>query len=448
LPEAYFVAPSTVPSGSDAQVKVTGRGFSQLPAGNGFKLSGATIAQVNVVSDTEAWLTVAAPTAGGHTLSLWNAAGIATAAPQVVAAKASAANSQVLVPDTGAKSLAVLDESRGAVFAYNYASGLLQRYRRDSGGAWTTTSLALSGGASLGLSPDGKSLLMTKRDSLVLIDPDTLLPTAEYVPSSDLAESLSPPYMASTRIPFTNDGRAWFTSNTQWGIPVAFNFAHRAFEDALPSSSYYGAVPFATPDGGTLYIEQWGITGGGTSAYAEAAGVFASRPLATPDIEAPSFSADGSLIVGAQLGLYDPEGTPVGSLQGSNWLLPVPSPDGLRVYQMGTVGGSDCNDHLDVYDTSTVGPSGPPLVPFATIPVTARADSCGADPYYTAWSSSLIVDARGETVYWVGDKGLLVVPVPASLRPAVARAATVSHVPSRLQPAAGVQTRSRPGAIR
>jgi hypothetical protein len=427
LPEAYLVHPAVVTAGQDAHVHLFGRGFTQLPANAGISVGGATVTGIQVVSDHEAWIDIAAIAGGRHVVSLANTSAVSVARGLVSAVDPEAAPAAAFVASAGVKGPMILDEGRSAVYATNYSTQQVQRFMRDAQGRWLISSLPVAQPNALGLSPDGRTLLVTSGwSTVVTIDPDAFVATGSYV---NERSTVAPPYMASVRIAFSNDGYAWFSGGSGSGGPQGFSLTHRAFDAPFGfGGMLYQPVPFAPPDGSRLYFTQWGISPSQpTSVYGVGlpSDGYTPLPAQSTSIEVPSFDQAGTLLAGAQLGLFDDRGNNMGSLGGSNWILPTLSPDGRRAYQV-PYAGLNCGGSLNVTDTSGAAVNGPPLAPFAQLPYAQAADSCDFD---SSWSSTLVVDTHGRTVYWLGDQGLAVIPVPAQLRPAAASArsrATVS----------------------
>ena len=419
VPEVYLVSPAVVPAGRAAHLHVFGRGFAQPGSAAAFQWGGNTVQAVRVISDREAWVDLAAPAAGAAGLSVANAAGVATLGARVTAVDTTAAAVGAFVSSPGVKGAAVLDEARQAVYVVDIAAGRLLRFQRQ-GDTWVKTPFPLDQAGAIAMSPDGTTLYATSGlTKLVAIDLETLRATASYWLPATMGDAIAPPSYAGVRIPFTNDGLAWFIGGTQWASPVAFDLVTHGYLQPLSSLAglQYHPVPFATPDGSRLYLLQWGLSPmQPLSVFGIGNGSFTGLPTQAPDIEMPQFSQDGNLLVSSQRGLYDAQGNPVGSLPGSNIITAVPSPDGQRIFQMPVDATSyyRCASQMNVYDSSAVGPNGPPLSPIGQLDLPGQADDCYTNP----WDSSLLVDAAGQTVYWVGNQGFAVIPVPASLQPA------------------------------
>jgi hypothetical protein len=108
----------------------------------------------------------------------------------------------------------------------------------------------------------------------------------------------------------------------------------------------------------------------------------------------------------------------------------VLSPDGNRVYRLITKANSGLViDHIAVYDTFQWTPDSGPLTLIGQIPITDQATDCAPSyPTGCGAAGSLFISPLGDTLFWIGNHALVVIPIDSSM-------SGISSVKRRMLPA-------------
>lgn len=439
LPEVLTASPNPLIAGRVTTLHAFGKGFSQLADGSQFQVSGATGTTGTIVSDTEAVLTVQALPAGNASVSASNAAGIATAAASVSVVNLSAL-SYATAANTGEKRWAIFDPARNAVYAINITQNTLVRYRLVSG-AWQVDGLPITTIGDMAFSPDRKTLYVgSGLSNLLAIDPDTLQIRGTYTLSgaSPYGTSLSPNFTFTKGMAVTNNLRVWF-GGSQWASMGYFDMRTNTF-GSLQSASFangslYSPEFYASGDGSKMLAVQYGISPTPVDIlYTSATDSLANTTL-PQTYNYALLSQDGSKVLLDSTSLYrTSDYTLIGTVKTSGAGIGTAaalSPDGTRVYRLvSTSQNSLTIDHIDVLDTTQVVPGKSEFVNVGQIHVTDQALDCGASPPYGCdVNGAFAISPLGNTLFWVGNQRLVVIPIPSGM-------SSIASVRTSLLPAA------------
>ena len=99
---------------------------------------------------------------------------------------------------------------------------------------------------------------------------------------------------------------------------------------------------------------------------------------------------------------------------GTNSVL---SADGTRLYRLVTRNSNTTDvDHIDVYDTSRLVSGTSALVKLGQIAVSMQATNCTNSPvYWCDTRGTLVVSPLGDTLFWLGNRALVAIPIPTGL---------------------------------
>lgn len=429
LPEIRFTSPPAVVAGQAATVRVFGKGLAQLHGPSGLTLGGALTGTVTPVSDQELLLGLPALPVGRGALAAPNAFGAAARGVDlpVVAPLALAAT---FTPSGGEKRSAFFDAGRGAVYAADWSGGRVVRFRASAGG-WQEDSVPLPDLGEIGLSADRRTLYATSGGTtLHRLDPDTLLPLAAPLQAPNRALSIF--QFRTSGATTTQDGRAWFnTSNADY--LTYFDAASGQFV-VHPGLGPYGTnlsgAAFAAPaDGSSLLFQrpqrQEGsfllTTADDRLTHGAALPSFSWRVTFAPRGELAVVDAGKVAPVSAGAVLETAGWTALGRLDlgaGGTILGEAFSPDGSLLYVVAASrSGGVRTDRILVLRSREVAPGTSDLVALGELPVTALAGDCGLVPeYYCTDDPVVLISPTGDALLLVGNRGLVVVPVPEALR--------------------------------
>ncbi|MBA4178506.1 MAG: hypothetical protein C0505_18395, partial [Leptothrix sp. (in: Bacteria)] len=461
LPEVQHIGPYLAISGRTAALTLRGRGFAGIAdIAARLQAGGLSVGGLTRVSDTEVRLSIDPPGAGTLALGFTNALGLAGASAtlQVVSPQTHA---YAAVPTGGAKRAVVYDAQRRAVYAVNVQNEVLNRFRFD-GSAWVLDAASVPAILDAGLGPDGTSLIVTSTPGRIwLLDPVSLATSFTLDVPAGLARNLT---YSGYGISTTSDGRSWLpTGSGGWNELGVFDHRTRSFgprpsQPNFRPSFYSGPWSMISRDGNRmLVVQSGGLSPAPVSlVFDTSSNRLVDNPAGLTYFYEGSLSDDGGrvLIDGYEVrdrdfglvGRVTLPATPSRVRMGS-----VLSPDGRRayvlVYEEAAFGSAPTSlrPKVLVYDSSTADPvtSNLPLVgeiELADYP-SCRAFNGGAD-CVTAVRSTISPD--GSTLFFVGDRNLVVVPVPSALR---AAGSTADRRAQALRRAPQVQT-WQPGTAR
>ncbi len=425
LPEIYSVSPSFVVAGQATTVQVTGRGLSQLSDASQIAVAGVSGVTGTITSDTGAVLNLPALAVGRSTVSVPNIASIATGTGSVGAANLSTMPYS-FTAGSGEVPTAIFDPARATLYAVNRSTSTLQRFHYN-GSQWQVDGTPVASIGDIAFSPDrGTLYVVSGQNTLLAIDPDSLQTKASYTytaPSGEPYASIAPTTNAINGLAISNDMKIWFNGD-QWAYPTYFDILHGSF-GALTVGSLgvngflYTPTFFSSGDGSRVLVSQYG--GGVTpedDVYLPASGTLSGAPTA-PLAYYLSYSQNGSLMLVNQQSLYNgvtfsligtTPAEPLGVTAG------VLSPDGTRVYQLASDDQFGLSaSHVDIYDATLIQSSTSTLTKLGEIPVTDQAANCGQPYPGCITSGTLVISPLGDTLFWIGDQGLVVFPISSSM---------------------------------
>ncbi|MBA5688632.1 hypothetical protein [Rugamonas apoptosis] len=435
LPEVSFVAPHLQLPNTPGTLILRGRGFDSVTdLQKALMVSGsAQVAGITRINDSQLQVQVTGAASGNTSFSIGNAMGVNTGSATMKVAAPSAYTYKA-VATAGIKGGIVYDEERRSVYTANKTLGTVMRFAY-AGGSWNVTAASLPTIESVAMAPDGASLVATATSGkIVLFDPATLAEQGSYpVPEGVLRDNAYYPggridgynLNSSPTLVMANNGKAFFTGsggNPEGGL---------AYFDLVDRK--YGGVPYTT---GNFYAASGpglGISGDGSRlvfGYQSNDTSNAMQYLDTAgQVVKPNGAGIGYWYSSAQslhgerltnhYSVWDNRFSLIGNI-----VLPesfyartsVFSPDGTRLYALAYAGG---RQRIYVLDTSVK------LVTSTDLPILGYIDVADAptcnDNYCSAWPLGDI-SPDGQTLFFVGEANLLVVPVPRALSPVAARA--------------------------
>ena len=413
LPEVVLVTPSEVRAGQAATVRLTGRGLSQLTSLSQIQQSGGGTSSGTKDSDTQVTLNLPAQAAGTVQFSIPN--GTQSAFAKANLAVVSGSLAYAAVPTSNPKNDIVYDPSRQAIFATDNLGQVLIRWQLV-GSTWTLASLPVANVWRVTLSPDRQTLYLLTSSSLVEVNPDTLTIGATHTGAIFDAFSYDEP------MPFTLDRRLWIAeASGQYFDLGTGTFANATLAERAPGGGGFRSLE-ATPDGSHLFTAD-GDMYSSNGWYNAASQTSTSLPVGVlPNEYRAAFDLDGGLGLFEFQWVYH---TDTWTLAGTAALGAseagaggVISPDGTRVYRLAgpsyqyNYGGTD---HFDVFDTTRLVPGTANFVQIGTIPVPDQAVNYGCAGYYCDNIGRLAIDQLGTTLFWAGDKNLVVIPIPTGM---------------------------------
>jgi len=406
------VSTPLVRSGVPVTLVVDGRGLAQAGAADRIVVDGATITSRTVLGDTAVSLTLDALAPGVHAVSLPNEAGTKASIALVGAADGSEAKYK-FVPKSGGKRTSLFDPVRQAVFTAGYEHDYLTRYMRVDG-AWKTKAVPVAAIDNVAMSFDHRTLYVTSGPNGVLeIDPDTLKVRRRLTTPFGVQVSIS----RTTSLGATSDGRVWLNQGGGYYDTLSGQFGDFAIWGQQQSI----AAPL---DGSRLFLGQLN----GADVYTTATQTVAPDPLMPQVYAALTLSSDARKRVVDWSSVYDRNWAFLGyaNEQGASGDIPgyagVPSADGSRVYALVSDNSNNLPTyHIGVFDPSHLAKGTNDLfeVGQIAVPDQARCD----DAFWNTGGSwcdivgTLMIDPLGDALYWSGDRGLVVIPIPATLRP-------------------------------
>lgn len=423
LPEVYVTSPATIPAGRPATVRIFGRGFSQLDGAGRIQVGGVTGVTGTVISDREAVLQVPALPVGRATVAVSNQAGAPTVAGTLGAVAASPPAGG-FAPNDGEKRSILFDATRRAVYATNRTHNTLVRFRwmEDH---WQADGVPVASIGDFAMAPDRKTLYVSSGAATVLaIDPDTLVVSKTHTLSSQSSGTLAPSRYSTRGMATTNDMRMWF-GGSQWANMGFFDMLRGTFgAQSLGSNDFrlYSPEYYAPADGSKLFVLNPPLLSPRLPSHLyTSASASLSSPANFPNpYRDVSYDETGSKALVDDDTLYDGNthqllGT--AKVTGVNATTSVLSPDGTRLYRLVSASSSSfVIDHVNVYDTTRLDAGTSAFIKVGEIPVTTQALDCGPQPAYACdLRGALVISPLGDTLFWAGNKGLVVIPIPGTL---------------------------------
>jgi hypothetical protein len=425
LPEIWAASPNVIAADAPASVLLMGRGLAQAGALERLQLGGLSLAnglRASLQADNLVRVELPAQAAGSLAARAGNGLGESTQGTSLGVA-ARGALSATFVAERAERRAAVFDPTRQALFSIDLSNQALLKFW-FAAGQWRTQRLLVNTVGNLALAPDrGRLYVGSGHNKLLEVDPDTLTvmatheaPYGEYGPSLYHGMLRSPPYAV------TADQRIWLTGN-QHMPPSYFNLINRKFEtasfDNLHNYNLHSPLLFASGDGRRLLFANATLSPTPPLLHYDALANGSVR-IGSPDrLNTASFSHDGNLLLQEDRLLRSQDDSLLGLVQLTRGiaLASLLSPEGRRVYVLAS---QDLNslrvDRIEVFDTAQLAPGSGRLLNVGSIAVPAQAAQCSSNSYDCDPVGLFVVSPLGDTLFWLGNQGLLVLPVGESLQ--------------------------------
>ncbi|MRV72444.1 hypothetical protein GJ700_12055 [Duganella sp. FT92W] len=417
MADTYALRPGTA-----GTVLVYGTGLSAVDGQNVAIRVGTFAPTAFSTRDNVLTMFMPALDAGTYDVTLSNSSGmlvskttLKVAAPQTYTYHA--------VPTTGDKASLLWDADNKALFVIN-AQKTIERYAAGSTGTFTRTATNAfpNGVEAIGLTRDHSALIASSGANTFLKLAVADLALQQTWPVGTW--TAQPDYMRNP-LPVLGDNRAMISN---YGMLDLDTGAVTAYSGPLLSGlAPYGIV---APNGASMLVPGTGASPGPLTLYSVETGKFAPLPQATVSnaFSTASASRDGSWwLQGRSVGgaltfnVYNILGQLQGAVKPPAGWTPVAgviSSDGNTVYLYATNGTGA--PRVYVFNTiSAVGPGNYPIL--GQIPVTDRADCTGTFSLPSCINNvaQMVIAHDDKTLFIMGDRNLLVVPVPGTLSPAL-----------------------------
>ena len=414
LPEIAMISPNPLLEGTAGQMRLRGRGLQQLAKGATVSVAGVTGATVTVVSDTEAQLSLPALTAGTRAVSIPNAAGLPTVG-QVLSVVPRTSYTPMLLSTAGKRDIIVFNSARNAIYTIDRATNMLERYSITPGGIVKDRSVPVAYGSTIGTAINGETLYaINGGTAFEERSPDTLNVTSSYPVQAKLFGGV---------LPVTNDNRVWIGGSTYY-----FDTVKKVFLNASNVTFAVGGANYASADGSRLlnatssdWLDRRFLR------YDPDTGKFEpseASPLGLYDIY---LSANGKRFMSHSHAVFDTATLQVLTMGDADFALGrgYLSHDGSRGFISKMDGGNlSMYSSIIVFDPVLKTKVGDIALPFGVAYCNynyENNDQCH-------WRGGMAISPQDNAFFWVGDKGIAVVPIPPSLMPA-------AIAPLRLRPA-------------
>ena len=400
-------------------VRVTGRGLTQLAGVQQIRVGTLTGITGSIASDTTATLTLPALPKGRTEISISNAAGLTTPSTLIATALPSP-SSAASIATTGEKQSSLFDPSRNAFFTINRTQNTLVRWTLANG-QWQRTELPVADIGDMAMTRDRRSLYVVSGDKeLRAVDPDTMQVRKSHTlpaPTQPFStESLAPRSYQTLGLPVTNDLRIWFGANP-WGVVRYFDLPSDSFGAQQSNYSSSSSGFYGSNDGSVMWISQRSPPGEIYSPVSH----FLAQDWGMPVVrQLAIFSDDASRVMVDNETLYrTSDYSVIGSLPGIPWMGTTwaLSPDGRRVYRMAVTGTYSISvDHIDIFDATQTKPGSSELVKLGEIALPAQAAFCGYPvPQGCNSLGAINISPLGDTLFWIGNQALVVMPIPVEM---------------------------------
>ncbi|GAB2876663.1 hypothetical protein GCM10027277_52590 [Pseudoduganella ginsengisoli] len=370
-------------------------------------------------------LTMAMPAldAGTYDVTLSNASGMLVSKTTLKVADPQTYTYHA-VPTTGDKASLVWDADGKALFVIN-AQKTIERYAAGATGTFTRTGTnALTNGVeAIGLTRDHSALIASSgANSFIKLGVADL----SLLQTISAGTFTAQPDYQRNPLPVLGDNRIMISNYGMLDLDTA---AVTPYAGAIPN----GLAPFGivAPNGATMLVPGAGNLPGPLTVYSVDGGKFS--PMA-PGTSANAFttasaSRDGfRWLQGKALGnamtfnVYDAVETLQGAVRlpaGWTAVAGVINSDGSRVYVYATSGPGA--PRIYVFNTANPVAAGAAYPILGQVPVTDRADCTGTFslPSCVNNTAQMVISHDDNTLFIMGDRNLLVVPVPGTLSPAL-----------------------------
>ncbi|HEX7866929.1 MAG TPA: hypothetical protein VF555_18395 [Variovorax sp.] len=321
----------------------------------------------------------------------------------------------------------VFDAKRGDIYA-SYPStfaavGLSAIARfRSNGTGWTSSTLSIPGLRDIALAPDSSVLAATDASNHVhLIDLDTFSVKSSHLSPIGVGDEGG---YAEVSIAFTKDGKLWMaTGSSGWHGVGFFDMRTSTFAEPLPYCCYGSPYFAVSRDGARLMlVPSASISPSPSMLYMDAEdGVFRTNPIGlTFFYYLTSVSDNGNRFLMGGSAVYDRAFGTVGAVPQSAVGLRAAqlSADGRRAYllEYAVEPGSSALPIIRVLDTSAKAGTqlNLPEVGRFTIPDIPGCQTA-TYPTYECYRPRMRVTPEGKNLLILGDKKLVVVPIPGAL---------------------------------
>jgi hypothetical protein len=430
LAEANFASPVPVISGRPVDVIVRGKGFNN--SGNisaQIKLGGLTPSSVSVINDTALSLHFSSIPAGTYPVQITNGLGLITNGATLVSIAPRAGVASVHdTSNLGQPKTMLYDSLHGDVYASYAASpisptGLSTVIRfRPNGSGWQRTSLSIPGLIDIALSPDSTRLAAADTTNKInIIDLASFAVTESYQSSTPI--SYSGINNLEGALAFTNDGKLWLSGYNYFDLT-----SHSFGKTTFPCSSWCSVQGnlLVSRDGSRLIASSSGsVSPSGPMTYLDASdGLVHDNPAGlTFFYRNSSLSDSGKRFLFDGYSVYDQNFGKVGeTARGVSLTRGAQlSPDGNRAYFANQSFTTPSTWSISVRDTS--GPAGTqlslPTVGSIDVPIKPSCEfstgSAAANDTSNCFSTKMRIAPDGNSVIFLGDKYLVVVPIPQSM---------------------------------
>jgi hypothetical protein len=361
--------------------------------------------------------------AGTYDVTLTNATGMPASVVKLKVLETQTYAYQA-VPTTGDKASMVWDGDGKALYVVN-AQKTVERYAPDATGAFKQTgnNTQPNGVEAIGLTRDRSALIASAGANTFLKLGLTDLGLLQKIPVGSAA--VQPDYMRNP-LPVLGDNRAMISNYGMLDLDTGVLTPYAGVP--LNGLAPYGAV---APNGKDMLISGAGQVPGPITAYSVETGKFAPFAPATAAnaFTHSSASRDGSSwllgrVIGSTLVLnvYNSQQVLQGAVRPPAGWTPVAgvlSSDGSTAYVYATNGTGA--PRVYVFNTRSAMTAGAAYPILGQIPVADRADCTGtlSLPSCINNVAQMVIADDDNTLFIMGDRNLLVVPVPGTLSPAL-----------------------------
>ncbi len=412
LPEILAVSRNPILADTATEVRLRGRGFQQLKSVAGFSVQGVATPTGMIISDTEAQLSLAPLAAGKYKLSIPYASGLPSPEQLLIVVPSRTFSAMQASSDGGNKTMVIYNAARNALYMVDDKSNLLERWNITPSGLVRHSAVLVTPMTSIGMAVNGETLFTQSGNTHQVEErsPDTLEVRAAY---TSTARSLPHNY---GRLQVTNDGRVWMHGALQYFDSVKKVFGIVDYSYGRMMSPYH----HASADGSRmLSSDSWDIHSLPLLVYEPLSGLFTGRQGPALGRNHVRLSADGSRVVTRAFEVYDTTTfAAIGTSLDPNVYAPgFLSRDGRRLFvPVLSTQGSLRMTSIGVYDSASRAKLGDMSVPDDV----ATCDS-GSTSNCQLWGD-IIISPFDNALFWVGNKGIAVLPIPVTFMPAPAPA--------------------------
>jgi hypothetical protein len=408
--------------GQSGDVLVYGSGFSTLPAGlNGVSVSGVQPTAATVLNDKVLRLTLPVVQAGRYGVTLKSASGMSTASKNIVVTPRATYAYQAF--DTqGLKTTMVWDAVSKSAFVVNSTLKSVMRYADVGGRFQLVNTRSFPAVDSIAMTPDHTALVLQSAGSTIYkLSPTDLSTLATFSLStySDTSTSYSTPLtiVGDNRLMHATYG--WVDLDTGATKPVLFQ-QYNGFGGSASWAAVSGnGMRMIRPDSG-MYSPRGpmyhaDVTNDAFVAYNSSLTPYFYRYAVNHD--GTVWSLEGQ-VVDFDLNLLGYATLPDGWLSNQAAM----SRDGTRLYHYAQSASFGTKPRIYVFDTSkaqTTQVNLPVLgyIEFDDLPNCPYNQNGGYyDQCYT-FESRIVISDDGRTLFVVGDRKFVVVPIPSTMTP-------------------------------